>query len=37
MDGLAKMVGLDIEAIAIMVATRDNSEGWEQPMPKLDG
>lgn len=34
MDGLAKMVGLDIEAIAIEVATKDNS--WEQPAPKLD-
>jgi len=33
MDGLAKMVGLDIEAIAIEIATKDNS--WEQPAPVL--
>lgn len=32
MDGLAKMVGLDIEAIAIEVATRDS---WEEEKPKL--
>ena len=41
MDGLAKMVGLDIEAIAIEVATKDNSstaiDNWEQQMPKLKG
>jgi hypothetical protein len=28
MDGLAKLVGLDIEAIAIEVATKDNS--WDE-------
>ena len=34
MDGLAKLVGLDIEAIAIEVATKDNS--WdEQERPVL--
>jgi hypothetical protein len=34
MDGLAKLVGLDIEAIAIEVATRDHS--WDdQEMPIL--
>ena len=41
MDGLAKMVGLDIEAIAIEVATKHNSStainSWEQQMPKLNG
>lgn len=36
MDGLAKMVGLDIEAIAIEVATK--SDSWdEEQMPKLVG
>jgi hypothetical protein len=34
MDGLAKMVGLDIEAIAIEVATRDSWQ--EEQRPRLD-
>jgi hypothetical protein len=33
MDGLAKMVGLDIEAIAIEVATKDTN--WEDEKPHL--
>ena len=38
MDGLAKMVGLDIEAIALEIATKDNSaSAWEQQLPKLGG
>ena len=34
MDGLAKMVGLDIEAIAIQVATKDSWD--EEQRPRLD-